>query len=286
MSKVGNSQDIDDVLPPIPAGTPPANSAPTTMPEEELPPEGMGEDLDEEPTEKKKPAFTPTKFTPPPDMPELGGICWTEMYGQREMNDKSIATFKINCTGRGRTAKEAFANLVELITDGKMSPEEFRASVHLGLIQYQPPRQNSPAPLKPLNEVVGNGTAVTSQATGAATPPPTAVGTVSSGAQATDATQGGVFDIVCLDVTPRSDGKVKLDFFGNDKKQPRNQYPSVYWVTDIDHALDKLKTVAGFSAGHMKVAGSFNLPCKLHWVPGGLNSKGNPYKNVDYLEPA
>jgi hypothetical protein len=97
---------------------------------------------------------------------------------------------------------------------------------------------------------------------------------------------GGIIDIVSLDVTPKMDGKVKIDFFGNDRKIPRNQYASLSWTTTPEMALSKLNAVAGFTNDQMYRVGSFSLKCRLYWVPGKLNKAGVPYKDVDHFEPA
>lgn len=281
MSKVGN-QDLGG-LAPIPAGTPVA-----TVVDSE-PVDDYVQDKEEQPVQPngapggvpavEKPAFTPTAYAYPV-LPEAGGIVWTEMHGVKKHRDGSVQTFKVNVTGRGRSAKEAFANLVELITDGKMSLEEFRKSCDLSLFQYVPPSQSAPAvnKLANIDNPILTGTPV--QPTG--TPP-----AVQSAQELGGVVTGGIINVVALDITPRADGKVSLAFFGNDRKQPRNQYADLTWVTDVDHAIEKLKVVTGFAGQHFKVAGTYNLPCKLHWVPSAKkNANGIPYKNVDHFEAA
>lgn len=230
--------------------------------------EEVQEEVHEQTVEDVKPHFTPTAFASPV-MPEAGGICWTEMHGVKIGADGSTQTFKINVTGRGRSSKEAFANLVELITDGKMSPEEFRTATKLSLFQFVAPSTKAPE-VKVLaniaNPIVTPPAIQQAQALG---------GTVS----------GGVLNIVKLDISPRADGKCDLKFYGNDKAQPKNKYPDLTWVTTADYAIDKLKTVAGFSGEHFAMVGSYDLKCKLVWVASEkLNRNGAPYKNVERFE--
>lgn len=213
--------------------------------------------------------FTPTEYATPV-LPEAGGICWTEWHGVKSHADGSVQTFKINITGRGRNTKEAFANLVELITDGKMSPEEFRAETKLSLFPYIAPSIKAPE-VKTLANI----------ANPILIPPATPLQL----AEELGGIAGGVLDIVHLEITPRADGKCDLKFYGNDKAQPRNKYPDLTWVTTVDYAVDKLKTVAGFSGEHFRVSGSFELKCKLVWVASEkLNRNGVPYKNIDHFE--
>jgi hypothetical protein len=216
---------------------------------------------------------------------ERGGVAWTDLQGFTE-DDQGVHPFKISLTARALTPKEALISLVEAITDGKMTLEEFKAKTHLSLIQRLPGKQapvaniaNAPAAHAPaVQPGVPAPAAIGAQA-------PVAGGPVAAAQALGGQVVGGMFPIVSLDVTPRADGKVSLSFFGNDKKLPRNQYASISWVTTPETAIQKLAPVAAFTPAHFTGAGQFALACKLFWVNGeNLNKNGVPYKNVDHFE--
>lgn len=227
------------------------------------------------PSGAKENKRTPTVFVSTESVPEWGGIAWTEMWGSHTNADgTNMKTFKINITGRGRTSKEAFANLVEMITDGKMSPEEFRAEVKLSLFQPVPDSKKTP---EVRTQAVINNNPIANAPVAPQTP---AAGPAVTGAP-------NILHIVAMDIVPRADGKVELKFFGNDKKSPRNQYADLSWVTQADKAVEKLLPIAGFTVAHFAAAASYELKCKLIWTPSDkLNRNNVPYKNVDHFEPA
>ncbi len=243
--------------------------------------------------EAEKPKFTPTSFSPVDGAPEAFGIAWTELHGWKHDNvTGQDMVFKINVTGRGRTAREALENLVDVITDGKMNLAEFRREAHLGLYPHvpegkKPPAVNTPAENKKAPANQAPAPAAPAAQSPAAPPAPASNSPVNQAQNLGGQITGGVFRIVAMDVLPRADGRVDLKFFGNDKKQPRNQYPDITWTIAPETACEKLATVGGFMPEHLAKAQTYNLPCKLHWVNSDkLNRNQVPYKNVVSFEPA
>ncbi len=241
---------------------------------------------------EEKPKFTPTTFIPPENLPEAFGIAWTELHGYKHDNvTGQDMPFKINVTGRGRTAREAFENLVDMITDGKMSAAEFRREAHIGLYPHVP--AGKPAPATPATPATPKAPAAAKPATSSApTPAPVSPAAPAAPAAPAPAAPGsavgatGIFNIVAMDVMPQADGRVVLKFFGNDKKQPRNQYPDITWTIAPETACEKLAPLGGFMPEHLSKAQTYNLPCKLHWVNSEkLNRNQQPYKNIVSFEP-
>jgi hypothetical protein len=227
---------------------------------------------------------------------ERGGVAWVDLFGYTTDAD-GVHPFKIGLTARALTAKEALISLVEAVTDGKMNLEKFKETTHLSLIQRMPGKAAPAAAAHGASTGVANIANAPAPAVkpGVPAPAPTAIGApapVPGGAVAAaqdvgGQVTGGWFPIVSLDITPKADGKVKLDFFGNDKKTPRNQYASITWVTTPENAIQKLFPVAAFTLAQLSAAGQFSLACRLYWVnAANLNKNGVPYKNVDHFELA
>jgi len=89
---------------------------------------------------------------------------------------------------------------------------------------------------------------------------------------------------VMWEVLPDAEGKVQIKFYGNDKKQPHNQYPDVY-ATKTPEAWAAMMPFIGAEAWQR--VGKYNTPLIVRYVLSDkLNSKGNPYKNLTAVEAA
>jgi hypothetical protein len=95
-------------------------------------------------------------------------------------------------------------------------------------------------------------------------------------------------DIPCVAIvsTPQAGGKVKLEFYGNDKVQPRNRYASIYGVFTMERALKVLEPL-NFQPEHLGVAADYEIPCVVSWRKGKPNnSKLGYYQDIESVKPA
>jgi len=199
-----------------------------------------------------------------PPIGEAGGIAFTTLYGHNSLPDGTAQTFQISVTGRGFTASQALENLMGSIRLAKY----YKLSVY-------PPQL--PAAPKPKTDAAP---AVPGQFTKAPAPVPTAKQPAAVGQNAPSA-QGGTILVNKISVTPRTDGKVKIDFWSAGRK-----YADISLVAMIDQVLSELHPVASFPVEAMEKAGEYALNCKVDWVPSeNLTSKGNPYKNIVRIYP-
>jgi hypothetical protein len=96
-----------------------------------------------------------------------------------------------------------------------------------------------------------------------------------------------LFDAVFVRYLPQPDEKCTLEFFGNDKKIPYNDYPTVKvnkWPWEGVSGL--MKHVTSHDPSQ---AGEFSLPCRVYWTEGKeyttpAGYKGH-YKNVAHVRP-
>jgi hypothetical protein len=219
-------------------------------------------------------------------LPEAGGVAMVDMYGGYSPKDENgnplgRREFKVMLSARGRTAQEALENVVDAITQGKLSVEEFMAMTNLSIVGHvgnQAPAPRASAPT--------SAHAPAPVGTVSAPVPVSAPAPVNAQVPSAPAVTGGAFEVTYVEFLPQPSGKVKVSFFGNDKKQPHNQYPFINWVTDPSFVPAKFASVAQFTPDMFKSALAYDLPCRLFWVPGSLNSQGQPYKNIDRIEPA
>lgn len=92
------------------------------------------------------------------------------------------------------------------------------------------------------------------------------------------------FRCVQMVVTPMEGGKVKLSFFGNDKKQPVNEYATLNVTTQVEKALDVLAPLGGWTSDHLSKVRRFpDLNWLVDWKFGreGTDSKGKPFRYKD-----
>jgi hypothetical protein len=96
-----------------------------------------------------------------------------------------------------------------------------------------------------------------------------------------------ITDCVFLEILPQPDERVTLKFYGNDRKQPHNDYPSVSvnkWAWEQAQGLLKHVTTADVSK-----AAEFSLPCRVYWTLGKSYTKPDgstgQYKDVAHVRP-
>lgn len=189
-------------------------------------------------------------------LPEAGGVAWTELYGQKTDEEGVVHDVKINLTARAETATEALKALLEAL---KVASEEYKLRPYQ-VLKKAPEAPPAPAPLDAPAAPVGK-------------PEPT----YEDVEQAT-----GVFNVVKMGVTPRADGKTKLDFY-----EFGHKYPDISAVMSPDQLSQMLAAVGAWTPEHFKAVASYEVNYKISWRNSErLNQNGKPYKNIVVVNPA
>ena len=86
---------------------------------------------------------------------------------------------------------------------------------------------------------------------------------------------------VHMTVEPKAGGKVNVNFFGNDRKMPHNQFADIY-VTRTAEQL--AKDMAFLDPEVFTGPGEYGVEMLIGYtLSDKLNSKGNPYKDIQYI---
>lgn len=95
-------------------------------------------------------------------------------------------------------------------------------------------------------------------------------------------TDPGVFTFkaVQMRVTPVEGKKAKLEFFGDDRKQPVNDFPTMICTLSIDRAIEALAPTGGWTAQHLSVAKTYNVVFLVDWKEGREYKPGKHYKDL------
>jgi hypothetical protein len=112
---------------------------------------------------------------------------------------------------------------------------------------------------------------------------PAAAPASGSAAGANDIIWKPVSEIVCGIAPPDKDGKARgfIEFFGDDIKQPRNDYFTVKSMWTPDKLVELMSDVGNFTEQHFQQPGTYKLRAEVGYrLSSKLNSAGNPYKNV------
>lgn len=89
---------------------------------------------------------------------------------------------------------------------------------------------------------------------------------------------------VFMTVEPKPGGKVTLNFFGNDRKQPHNQFADLYVTRSAEQLA---KDMPYLDPEIFEQAGEYTCSLVVGYVLSDkLNTKGNPYKDVQYIRQA
>ena len=186
-------------------------------------------------------------------MGEAGGIAFTEIRHIRHTEDGGAEMLRINLTGRGRNALEAFENLATAL-------KQVQAK---GWTVYTPTKELPKVEKKSLPTPVAPASPIAQPAVGVAPQP-----------QVTD---GGTISVVKIVSTPRADGKISLGFFGEGRK-----YPDITKVCTVEQAVMTLSTIGSFTPDHFKAVAEYDgISAEVVWVASEkLNSRGVPYKNI------
>lgn len=189
-----------------------------------------------------------------PSLPEAGGIAWVDLYGTKTDAAGQIHEVKINLTARGFTAIDALKDLLIAIkqTESELNLVPYRKNGQAPTaqpVQSQPAQpQPQPAPAPARSEPVYENVE-------------TSVGTIAA---------------VTMTVTPRADGKTKLDFFAEGHK-----YPDISCVLTPEQLVEMLKNAAPWTVEHFKAAANYQVNYKINWRNSTrTNQYGKPYKNI------
>lgn len=182
---------------------------------------------------------------------EAGGIAWCELYGHKSDED-GVHEVKINLTSRAETPAQALA---ELLATLKIAREEYKLNPY-------PVLHKAPA-LNPVATTV--------------TPVPVAPAPMVNEPVYEDIEQAnGEFHAVKMSVTPRTDGKSKVDFF-----EAGHKYPDISAVMSPEQLASMMQIVGGWTPEHFKQMGTYEVKYAIQWRNSTtLNKNGKPYKNI------
>ena len=90
------------------------------------------------------------------------------------------------------------------------------------------------------------------------------------------------FRLAVIEVTPRQDGKAKVDFYGDDKKPPMNDYPYATQVYKNETWVKQFADICNFSPGDFAVAARYAVVADVEVRFGDkiAERSGNYYRNV------
>lgn len=119
---------------------------------------------------------------------------------------------------------------------------------------------------------------------------PTAIASLPTGPSAKSGNQSApvnpeglnYYDAVMFEVSRNGDG-CTIQFYGNDKKQPVNQFPFGAKVPNwnVDKVVEMFQKVSPqWQASHFQNGKKYNYPVRVAWKLGKTNSAGNQYKDV------
>lgn len=183
-------------------------------------------------------------------LPEAGGVAWVELFGKKS-DDDGVHDVKINLTSRAGTPLEALQQLLEAL------------SVANEIYKLTPYMKSAKAPERP--------TAVES-AIAQAVPLPMPQEPVYEDIEP----QINKIAAVKLVVTPRADGKARLDFY-----EAGHQYPDIAAVLTPEQLATMMAPIGAWTPEHFKTLATYNVECTVLWKNSqNLNKNGKPYKNI------
>jgi hypothetical protein len=191
-----------------------------------------------------------------PMFTEAPGIAFTKLYGLKDGQ-----TIEINLTARANNPIEAIQQLMEA---ARFSKETYKLSLTNPNIRQSP----------------GNSTQASTNATAPATSPAPNSPTSTTTAPVTStnpADDGKIIHAVKMKVTPKADGKVTLEWFGNGRR-----FPDINKTCATDKAVTLLRSTGeDWHTEHLTHVAEYNIKHDVHWAESeNKNSKGNPYKDI------
>lgn len=197
-------------------------------------------------------------------LPEAGGFAYCDML--------STTGVKVCFGDRAVSSVQALRSLTKGI-------KYAINTLHLSPINKQVPTDNSnskqaPAPAQSVPTAAGKPAPVASTAP-VAPAKPAPVATVAQPATNT-------LHTVMMSVTPQANDKCKLQFYGNEKVQPHDKYPTLTYQNTVDNCVKLLANTGAWAAEHLATAAEYpNLAWTVTWQPSkNLDKNQNPYKNV------
>jgi hypothetical protein len=97
---------------------------------------------------------------------------------------------------------------------------------------------------------------------------------------------------VSMDILPKPGGVVNIELFGDNYKQPRNDYATLYLNTSgdrwtVEKLIELFKPYHTFLPQTFTQAGTFNVDFTVEYHESKkTNTKGNPYLDVDRITVA
>jgi hypothetical protein len=90
-----------------------------------------------------------------------------------------------------------------------------------------------------------------------------------------------LFHCVSLDIDPQRDGRVKVSFYGDSYKQPRDDYASASLLLSPADMQEALAKYYEFKQTTFQKIGTFSVDFYVEtYLSSKLNNAGKPYKNV------
>lgn len=210
--------------------------------------------------EKETPIESIETETPVSYLPEAGGVAFMELWGTvTDSATERREAFKINVTARAETVQGA---IDQIIAGMRYANEVYHLKPYNPMAPTTP--QNRPAPVtnQPNPNVKTNSAA--------AAPAPSQ--------PVQENADNGVIQVVKIVVTPRTDGKTKVEFFGAGRK-----YADLSSVMTPDSLANLFGS--GWTPDHFMVATEYPVSFNAYWRNSDkMNSAGKPYRNVVRLE--
>ena len=215
----------------------------------------------ETPIESVESVETPVSY-----LPEAGGVAFVELWGTvTDSATERREAFKINVTARAETVQGA----IDQIIAGMRYANEVYHLKPFNPLSPQTPNRPAPVTNQP-NPNVTNSAAAPAPAPAPSQPVQ----------ENENQPEGGVIRVVKVLVTPRTDGKSKVEFFGAGRK-----YADLSSVMTPDSLANLFGAIGGWTPEHFMVATEYPVSFNAYWRNSDkMNSAGKPYRNVVRLE--
>ena len=208
---------------------------------------------------------------------EARGIAWCDVYGKAKDPDGNLHVVCINLTQRSDIgAQEALENMLDTLRFARTRklfpwpPDGVSINARGNVRQDELP-VSAPAKAPAVSPV------------SAPTPTP-------STAPVQPATElvSGTLTCVRLNVTPVVGGKVSLKFYGNDRKQPINEFPTLTNTLTVEKAIEMFAPLGPWEAAHFAAASNYDVKFYVEWKQGRdvPNKPGKHYQDIIGLRPA